>query len=366
MGTLPRRALLITVSLLLSCKAGAAARLTGDLPRREGRPLERIAGLESVYGVLATPDGRRLRTIVTRPEGGTGRRPGILFIQWLSCDTIELPESARGGWANMMRTVAQRSGMVMWRTEKAGVGDSEGDCTKLDYDTELSHHRAALEALRASAYVDPERIVIFGASMGANMAPLVAQGRRVAGVMTWGGGARTWFERQLGFSRHALELAGEDMGSISARMSGQARFYAKYLLEGKTPAQIGAEDPALGKVWGEIVGTDGDLQYGRTPAFHQQAQRQSWTAAWAAIEAPVLVLYGAYDWFEDVESARGVVRVVNSRAPERAALEVIPRMDHHFTEFPTPEAAFRESGGTVNEGPAVQSMLAWLRRFGPP
>jgi hypothetical protein len=85
-----------------------------------------------------------------------------------------------------------------------------------------------------------------------------------------------------------------------------------------------------------------------------------------AIVAPVLVLHGEYDWFEDVESARGVVRVVNSRKPERTALEVIPRMDHHFTQFPTPEAAYREAGGVVNETLAVEPMLAWLRRLVTP
>jgi dienelactone hydrolase len=363
MAIRPRRALLIAVTLLLSGRADAAARLTGDLPRRDARPLERIAGLDSLYGVLATPDGLRLRTIVTRPEGLAERRPGILFIPWLSCDTIELPESARGGWAGMMRSVAQRSGMVLWRTEKAGVGDSEGDCAKLDYDTELLHHRAALEAFKASPWVDPQRIVVFGASMGANMAPLVARGHRVAGVMTWGGGARTWFERQLGFSRHALELAGDDLGGISARMRRQARFYAEYLLEGKTPAQIRAQDPELGTVWGEIVGTEGDLQYGRAPAFHQQAQRQDWSAAWADVDAPVLVLYGEYDWFEDVEAARTVVRIVNGRRAGRASLEVIPRMDHHFSRFASREAAFREAGGVVSDALAVAPMLAWLRQL---
>ena len=80
----------------------------------------------------------------------------------------------------------------------------------------------------------------------------------------------------------------------------------------------------------------------------------------------MLVLYGEYDWYEDVEAARGVVRVVNGRAPGRAALEVIPRMDHHFTQYPSLEAAYRESGGTVDEAPAVQPMLAWLRRFALP
>jgi dienelactone hydrolase len=347
--------------LAIVLAGGAAQVAAAELPRRDSRPMERIPGLESHYGTLSTRDGLRLRTIVTRPEGRPGRLPGILFVQWLSCDSIELPESNKDGWARMMRRIARESGMVMWRTEKAGVGDSEGDCARLDYETELSHHRQALEAFRASPHVDPRRIVVFGGSMGANMAPLVAQGQDVAGVMIWGGGARTWFERQLGFSRHSMELAGENMEEISARMSRHARFYARYLLEGKTPAQIRAEDATLGGIWDDIVGTKGDLQYGRPAAFHQQAQRQDWSAAWAAVDVPVLVAYGEYDWFEDVEAARGVVRIVNARSPERARLEVIPRMDHHFSVFRTVQDAFRESGGTIDEAPAVEKMLAWLR-----
>jgi predicted acyl esterase len=171
----------------------AESTLTGDLPRREGRPLEQIPGLDSRYDVLRMPDGTRLRMILTRPMGTTGRLPAILFVQWLSCDTIELPAGQQDGWSRMLRRLAQESGLVMMRTEKAGVGDSEGDCASLDYETELAHHRAALAWLRQSPDVDPAKIVIFGASMGGNYAPLVASGVPVAGVMIWGGGAHSWF-----------------------------------------------------------------------------------------------------------------------------------------------------------------------------
>jgi hypothetical protein len=41
-------------------------------------------------------------------------------------------------------------------------------------------------------------------------------------------------------------------------------------------------------------------------------------------------------------------------------------MDHHFRQFTTPEAAFRETGGVVSEGLAVTPMLEWLRRRGAP
>jgi dienelactone hydrolase len=304
-----------------------------------------------------------LRTIVTRPEGVTERRPGLYFVQWLSCDSIEVPATNRSGWARMLRRVIQESGFVVGRTDKAGVGDSEGECAGLDYDTELAHHRAAFNAFKQSPFVDSSRLVVFGGSMGANMAPLVAMNQQVAGVLTWGGGARTWFERQLAFSRHAMELSGEDPGRLSARMRDHSRFYAEFLLRGRTPAQIRAETPAIGAAWSTIVGASGDLLYGRPAAFHQQAQLQDWTAAWAAIEAPVLSLYGEYDWFEDAGAVETILRVVNSRAPNRASMRIIPRMDHHFVQFPSAEVAFSGKGGTINEEPAVSEMLAWLKRL---
>src|SRR5262245_60362093 len=180
----------IALACCLPLAAGAESTLSGDLARRADKPLEEIPGLDSRYGALRTPQGERLRTILTRPAGTTGRLPAILFVQWLSCDSIELPAGQQDGWSRMLRRLAQESGMVLMRTEKAGVGDSEGDCATLDYETELAGHRAALAALRQSPGVDPDRIVVFGASMGGNYAPLVAAGEPLAGIMIWGGGAK--------------------------------------------------------------------------------------------------------------------------------------------------------------------------------
>ena len=151
------RTVWLMLAICLPLAAVAESTLTGDLPRRDGKPLEEIAGVDSRYGVLEAAGGRRLRTILTRPAGTTGPLPAILFVQWLSCDSIELPAKQQDGWSRMLRRLAQESGMAMMRTEKAGVGDSEGDCAALDYETELADHRAALAALKRSPDVDPDR-----------------------------------------------------------------------------------------------------------------------------------------------------------------------------------------------------------------
>jgi dienelactone hydrolase len=334
--------------------------LTGDLPRRENRPFEEIAGLDSRYGVLRLPDGTRLRTILTRPAGTSGRLPAILFVQWLSCDSIELPEKQQDGWSRMLRRVAQESGFVMMRTEKAGVGDSEGDCATLDYETELAHHRAALAALRSSPDVDPARIIVFGASMGGNYAPLVAAGVPVAGVMIWGGGAKSWFERTLGLERRAKQFSAIPAGELDAYMRSLERFLVAYLLDRRDPETIAREQPALAGIWAKIVGTGPGSQYGRPLAFHQQAAAQDWAAAWERVDAPVLALYGEYDWFEDAGAHQLVADIANRKGAGRGEFAQISETDHHFDRFTDSAAAYKGEGGVNNADAAVTVMLRWL------
>ena len=332
------------------------------LARKLNRPFESHPGLDTVPGVLVTRDGTRLRTITTKPSGVVKPMPAILFVQWLSEGSIELPSSAEDGWSRMIRRVVRESGMVVMRTDKRGVGDSEGGpCSKLDYLTELSDHREAFDHLAQQGFVDPRRIVVFGASMGGNFAPLVALDRRVAGVIVWGGGARTWFERTLAFERNRRELSAASMESINREMRDVSAFLHHYLVEGRSPAQISREHPALGPVWKRLTGTEGETHYGRPLAFHQQAQKQDWTGAWARLDAPTLVLFGEYDWFEDAGGHALIERIVRRRHPEHTRFRVIPQTDHHFTRFARPEDAVTETDGTTNESPAVQEILSWLR-----
>ena len=343
--------------------AGSSANTARDLPRKNPAPFETHPGLDTTPGTLTTRDGTRLRTVVTRPAGARRPLPAILFVQWLSDSTIELPASADDGWSRMLKRVARESGLVMMRTEKRGVGDSEGGpCSRLDYLTELSDHRDALEHLSRLDFVDRRRIVVFGASMGANQAPLVAAGRPVAGVITWGGGARTWFERMLAFERNRRELSDMPVGRIGAEMKQVEALLHAYLVERRAPSRIAREDPELGAAWPRLVlGAQGDTHYGRPVTFHQQAQAQDWPAAWGGVDAPALVLFGEYDWFEDSGGAALAARIAARRHPERTRFRIVPRTDHHFVRFERPEDAVAERGGTIDEGPAVEEILAWLK-----
>jgi pimeloyl-ACP methyl ester carboxylesterase len=185
----------------------------------------------------------------------------------------------------------------------------------------------------------------------------------VAGVIVWGGGAATWFERMLRFERNALELGEGDPATLSPEITARANFFARYLLRGESPTEISRSDPALAAVWNRIVGTSGETHYGRPPAFHQQAQRQDWPRAWTQVNAPVLVLYGEYDWYESRDAASLIADIVNRKRPGSATFTVIPKLDHHLSQYANRQDARAERGGMPAAAPVVESILTWLERL---
>src|SRR5688572_25942353 len=312
MGVCDMRVLMIVTVLLFSTLAAA----------EETHP-----NITTSYGTLSLRDGVKLQTIVTKPANTTGRLPALLFVQWLSCDSVAISDHPRDGWSAMLKQVVRRSNALVWRTEKRGIGASGGNCATMDYDTELADHKQALEQLKRRDDVDPNRIVIFGGSIGGTYAPLLAADQPVAGVMIWGAGATTWAERMLKFERNALELRGTPPEQLAGEMTLRLQFFDRYLIGNQTPAQIAAADATVGGVWSRIVGTAADGQYGRPFAFHQQAQRADWAAAWSKVKSPVLAMYGEYDWFESRDATTLMARIVNAKSPGRGTYAEVPRMN---------------------------------------
>jgi pimeloyl-ACP methyl ester carboxylesterase len=302
--------------------------------------------------------------VVTRPAGVSGALPAIFLTQWVSCDGIE----PLGGdaWNQVLRGLITRSRAVFLRVDRAGGGDSQGAaCHELDYDTEVAHYRHALETLLRDPGIDPDRVVVFGMSLGSTTAPLVAQGRKVAGVIASGGGAHTFYERMLAFDRLGFERGGATAAEIDGLLRRSAELHVEYLLRGRTPAEIAAARPDLGAHWARIRGTSAHDHYGRPFAWHRQAARRDFAAAWAALDAPVLVVYGEYDQFEPPAAHRAIGQIVERVRPGRARVVEVPRMNHFYRVFADPGTAAEDEPGHDAPELALTPMLAWLReRFG--
>ena len=357
--------LMLLVILCAPAPAIAQARLVGGLPRAEGKPLNAFPGLEIEYGLVRTSEGLRLRTIISRPAGMTERLPAIFLTQWVSCGSLDFDPSN----PSLLREIARRSGAVLVRIERSGTGDSEGPaCSKLDYETEVRHYREAFDQIAAHPWIDPERIVIFGSSLGATSAPLVAQGKNVAGVVVQGGGAVTYLERMIAFDRLYLERSGKySPAQIHEEMTKRIPFHVAYLLGGKTPQQVEEDRPELAGVWNSIRGgAEAPPHYGRPYTWHQQAARKDFLEAWTEIDAPVLVFHGEYDQFEPEHGHRLIVDTINRLRPGTATFVGLAKADHELRFYATAADAYAYRNGVVNYDAFIEPLTRWLAKITAP
>jgi len=324
---------------------------------------EQIPGTTAAYGVLRSPRGYLLRTLITRPESaGTGRLPAILFVPWLSCDAVEKPDPGGDGFAHLLRDVAAGSGMLLLRVEKPGVGDSDGpDCSEGSLADELAAYRAALAHLRARTDVDTTRIVILGGSLGGSLAPiLVAESPDgIVGVISVGGFTKTWFEHMMEIERRRLVLSGQPPVAVNEAMRGFARFYAEYLLGRQTPTQVLTAHPELRQLWYD----EPEHQYGRHARYFHELQQLNPEGAWATVAErgiPGLIVWGEFDWIMSRDDQDRAVAILNRRRAGAGTLAVIPRTDHGLMTYPDEASAFADKGAQY-DGRAAQAVIAWLR-----
>lgn len=334
--------------------------IDGILPET---PREEIPGGEVIYDSVRDARGQRLRTIITRPAGAREKLPVIFVAGWLSDDTIEAPAATKDAACLVFRGLAALPNFATLRMEKAGVGDSEGDCAETDFETELSGYRAAFESLNHFDFIDPERVFILGVSNGGGFAPLVpkdeAGAKRVRGYVSVGGWAKTWFEHMLEIERRRLTLSGKPAAEVNDAMKKVATLYERYLIGARTPEEVLRQDPALKAVWSG----DGRHQYGRPVAFYQQLQRLNLEQTWSKVAVPTLALHGEFDWIMSRDDLEKIVGYVNANAPGKAEFVEVPRMGHTFQHFATMEASFKFDELPFN--PAVLQILTdWFEKQG--
>jgi len=329
------------------------ALVVAALPMK-GKP-EQHPGIETVAGTVDGPDGLRLRTYVTVPPG-TSRVPGVFVVGWLSCDSVSIGENPRGV-DRLLRDVVRKSSALVFRVDKPGVGDSEGDCARTDFSAELEGYRKAFAAFRQHPRLDPARVVLLGISNGGGFAPLVAQDAPVAAYVSIGGWSKTWFEHMIGLERRRLLLSGTPPSQVTPALKALAEFHAAYLFEKLTPAQVVERRPHLKAVWYD----EPDSQYGRPARFYHQLQELDLAAAWGRVKVPTLVVSGDYDWIMDRAEAENIVALVGPAA----RLLVVPRADHSFTQHPDPVTAFKRMGGGEYPAAAAQEILSFLAATRP-
>jgi pimeloyl-ACP methyl ester carboxylesterase len=332
-----------------------------ELPRKSKTPRESHPNVDVIYDFVAVPDGKRLRTIITKPHDSKGKLPVIFVAGWLSCDSVEAPAGTKDETGQVFRGLAQLPGFVLFRMDKQGVGDSEGVCSDTDFDSELAGYREAFRALKNYDFIDTRRIYILGISNGGGFAPLVpesdAEQAQVRGYISVGGWVKTWFEHMLEIERRRFALLGKSPGEVNDRMKKASTLYHDWLIKGRSVDEVFNEQPQLGDLWPE--GKDHAHLYGRPLAFYQQLQKLNLADAWSRVKVPTYVLRGAFDWIMSRDDSELIVAYVNKNG-DLASFYEIPETGHTFQHYLTLGDAFK--GKRAAFDPKVIGLLAdWLR-----
>jgi pimeloyl-ACP methyl ester carboxylesterase len=310
---------------------------------------EQHPGIETVYGFAAAPGGPRVRTIVTAPRGAATTLPGIFVVGWLSCDSVELARPNLHGVDRLLLEIVRGSGALVMRMEKPGLGGSEGNCARTDFDTELAAYRAAFAKLLEDPRLDRSRVMLVGISNGGGFAPLVAGDAKISRIVSVGGWAKTWFEHMIALERRRVAFEDEPSASLKKLFE----LHAAYLFEKLTPAQVVEKRPWLAGVWYDEAGS----QYGRPASFYHQLQSLEVLAAWKKLRAPALIVWGEYDWIMD----RSDQELLRDAAGPGSKLLVVPRADHILTVHPDARAAYRHMGAGGYPSEAAKDILDFLR-----
>lgn len=325
----------------------AIAMLVFGAATRAGAANDAVRGVERRVVDVRSSSGLTQKLIMTRPLGASGRLPAILFVPWMDCDSLAIPDTKLHGAQIIMRHLVERSGMVVGRSEKPGVGGSEGDCAEIDFATELDGYRAAFARLAADEWVAPGGLIVAAQSFSGGVVPLIAQDRPVRGYFVMSTWVRTWLERLLEFERLRMQAAGTPLDVIAQRMRQYSELYGIYLNEGVTPGEVIARRPALAEVW---QGT-GTHQYGRAARFFHQLQALNLEDAWSKVAVPALVMWGECDLAMHRVDHERIVSLVNGNAPGKALLHVVANGDHALS-----------ASGTVPKG-VFDAIDTWLRQF---
>jgi pimeloyl-ACP methyl ester carboxylesterase len=347
---------LLLVFVMLPVAVGA-----DDLPRKTKTPRESYPNVDVLYDFVTAPDGNRLRTIITKPRDAKGKLPVIFVAGWLSCDSVEAPAGTKDESGLVFRGLAQLREFVLFRMDKPGVGDSEGVCSKTDFDSELTGYRAAFRALKNYDFIDTNRVYILGISNGGGFAPLVpesdAEQAQVRGYISVGGWVKTWFEHMLEIERRRFALMGKSPGEVNDRMKGAATIYYEWLIKRRPVDDILKEQPQLAELWPE--GKDHSHLYGRPLRFYQQLQQLNLAAAWSRLRVPTYVLRGAFDWVMSREDSELIAAYVNKNG-DLASFYEIPSTGHTFQHYLSVADAFK--GKSAPFDPKMIGLLAdWLR-----
>ncbi len=281
------------------------------------------------YESVMSDYGIKQRVIVTIPQGDTHKKhPAIFLVQGLSCSSVEKYSSRSNNWVKLIKDLAEKSNMVLFRVEKPGVGDSEGNCGETDFATELNGYETALLALKSKAYIDTNRIVIYGNSMGSALAPYLANKYKLAGIISDGTFFKSWYEHMLEIERRILGIEGKSQAEIYELMNTvYIPLYYEMLIKKRDFHEILQENPRYKEFHRQGL----NHMYGRPMRYYHQVQDFNFAKYWENIRVPVRIRWGTNDWIMSEVDNNMIIKTLERTGHKNHKLFKYEGLDHWST-----------------------------------
>ena len=322
-------------------------------------PIETHEGITTEYGVIESDYGVRQRTILTYPDRAQTPVPGIMFVQGLSCSSIEIIPGRDSNYVRKLNMILKNVNMAFMRVEKPGLGDSEGDCSKTDFATELNGYEHALRALLSHPGVDPNRIIVFGSSMGSAIAPYLVNKYSLNGVISDGTFFRSWFEHMLEIERRIKQMQGQTEAQISQQMNqAYIPMYYGMLVDKKSYGELVAANPLLA----QYNYHSAEHMYGRPMTYYHQVQDFDFAGNWQQVNVPVRIRYGEHDWIMSESDNHMIVDVIKRAGNDNVELYIQPGLDHWATLHPNPKHSFEGKPGKWDDSIAMK-VVEWAQEI---
>lgn len=319
------------------------------------RPADKGDNFTTIYDHAVT-NGKRVRMIVTRPKAA-GKRPVMFLIQGIGYVSQDQPLASGGPYTRVLKAFNDK-GYVTVRVDKPGYGESEGGpMMENTFDDEVDAFRQALLKTKTYDFVDTDKILIFGHSMGGCEGPILAGEIPIKGIAVYGTLVRSWQEYWLENVRRQSKLGGASPAALDTLAKQMVTGMHLLFGEKLTPEEAIAKYPQHADAVRTISG-DGKTLSGIGWKFWPGCFGQNYAAAWEKANTQVLSIFGESDFLTAAVDHELIAEIVNAKRPGTARYVGIPNSDHAFRTVANIKESFDFwSKGGKDFNPAILEVL---------
>jgi len=280
---------------------------------------------ETILTEVPVGDGY-VRAYINKPLG-KGPFPVIYYIQGYPCNSINY--TSEHPTMQFLKGMLNR-GFAVFRVEKPGVGEHYNckPCLQYSFADEVQLFKNGYDLLVQKNFIDKDMVFVFGHSLGGNVAPLLAQEKKLKGLVTYGTVAKPWKDYLVDMARYSTPMLLNNFTNNEDRVKKikavNDKIYNAISLEELSEKEL--------QVLRDNYKYDGsDKLFDRHISFWTELNNINFTEEWHKVATPVLALHGESDLHAiNALEAEHIANIVNASAPGAAVSKIIPNSDHFF------------------------------------